>query len=123
MRADFKLTEYRRNALIRSLGPLDPILERAGLGVGDQAALLAYEIGRFGEPITPFDVTEEPVAALICNWVFPNGRYALAGILESDPNQEFSVIKAIDELSAKQLAQSRTQIRYFSFALCCSLFP
>lgn len=100
---------------------IDPHLEQAELGCGDTASLLGYEIGRFGEQITPFNMHEEPVAEFITKCVLPNGQHALAGVLETDPQQEFSVIQAVGKLTPEQFEQCRAQIKFFVFRLCAPL--
>jgi hypothetical protein len=119
-RADVDLTDYRRHALLRTLGTLDATLERAAMGVGKTVVLLFYELGRFGEQITPFDEEAEPLAAWITTWCWPDGTHVFAGILEPDIDQEFSVLHAIDALTPHQLERCRTWTQFVSGCLFLS---
>jgi hypothetical protein len=117
IRPDFKLTQYRRKGLLRTLGPLDSTLEQAGLGAGETVSLLFYELGRFGEQITPFDEEGEPLAAWVATLRWPDRKHIFAGVLEPDIDQEFSVIQVIERLTPTQLERCRAWTQFFSSCL------
>jgi len=117
LRADATLSEYRQQALLRQLGPLDLKFERAGINLGGTVFVLSYEIARFGEQITPLDEDREPAAALLAKAVLPNGIHVLAGLLETDETHPLSAIRAIRSLSSAQFEQCRGYVSSLPDAL------
>jgi hypothetical protein len=117
LRADATLSEYKRRALLRQIGPLDPIFERAGINPGEAIFIFLYELARFGELITPLDETKEPMASALAQAVLPNGLHPLAGLLETDESHPLSAVLAIRNLTSHQLEECRTWVATFPFAL------
>jgi hypothetical protein len=117
MRADTTLSEYKRRALLRQIGPLDPIFERAGINPGGAVFIVLYELARFGEQITPLDENKEPLASALAKAVFPNGLHIFAGLLETDDTHPLSAVLAIRNLTSHQLEECRTWVATFPLAL------
>jgi hypothetical protein len=110
MRADTTLSEYKRRALLRQIGPLDPIFERAGINPGGAAFILFYELARFGEQITSIDPKMEPLASALAKAVLLNGLHIFAGLLETDDTHPLSAVLAIRNLTSDQLEECRTWV-------------
>jgi hypothetical protein len=117
MRRDTTLSEYKRRALLRQLGPLAPVFERAGVNPGGAVFLVFYEFARFGEQITPIEEDKEPLAALLSKVALPNGVHIFAGLLEDDETHPLSAVHSIRNLSRKQLEECRALVSTFPLAL------
>jgi hypothetical protein len=120
LRADATLSEYKRSALLRQIGPLSPILERAGINPGGALFLTFYELARFGEQITPFDRNNEPLAAALAMATFPSGLHIFAGLLETDETHPLSAMRAIRTLYSDKLEQCRAWAASLPAALIVS---
>jgi hypothetical protein len=117
LRADSTLSEYKRRALLRQIGPLDPIFERAGINPGGAVFILFYELARFGEQISGFHENEEPLAALLAKAVLPNGVHIFAGLLETDETHPPSAVRAMRRLTSEQFDQCRASVALFPVVL------
>ena len=116
-RRDITLSEYRRLALLRQLGPLDPVFQRAGVNPGEEVFILLYELARFGEQITPLEEDRAPLAVLLAKARLPNGAHILAGLLEEDDTHPLSAVRSIRGLSPNQLKECRVYASMLPSAL------
>jgi hypothetical protein len=105
LRRDKSLTEYRKLALLRQLGPVDGRFAQHGVSFGPAVYLLAYELMRFGERITPVS-EDDAVASLFQDFTHTNGVHALAWLLE-DPDAEHSAFRALTSLSDQEWFECR----------------
>jgi hypothetical protein len=110
VRRDVDLTEYRRLALRRQLGPLDPTLKEAGFDFGAAVVTASYEFARFGELISPIDKNKEPIAAFLASATLPNGVHFCAGLLETDDTHPLSAVRAMRQLTNEQFEECRNWI-------------
>jgi hypothetical protein len=105
LRRDKSLTEYRKLAHLRQLGPVDGRFAQHGVSFGPAVYLLAYELMRFGERITPVS-EDDVVASLFQDLTHNNGVHALAWLLE-DPDAEHSAFRALRNSSAEEWFECR----------------
>jgi hypothetical protein len=117
LRRDVGLTEYRRSALRRQLGPLDPVLKQAGFDLGAAVVTVFYEIARFGELISHIDEDTEPIAALVASAVLPNGLHVFAGLWEIDDDHPLSAARAMRQLTNEQFDECRIWAGLFPIGL------
>ena len=117
IRRDVDLTEYRRLALRRQLGPLDPILKQAGFDFGAAVTIAFYELARFGEQISPIDKNAEPLAALLASAMLPSGLNIFSGLLEMEDDHPLSAVRSIRQLTDKQFQECRMGSQLFPLGL------
>jgi hypothetical protein len=117
IRRDVDLTEYRRLALRRQLGPLDPLLKDAGFDFGAAVVIAFYELARFGEQVSPIDKNTEPLAAALSSVALPNGLHVLAGLLEIEDDHPLSAVYAMRQLTNVQFEECRQWIGFLPTGL------
>ncbi len=104
---DTQLTERRKLAIGRQLGPLDASFVDAGVDFGRPTFLLGYELARFGKQITAFSPEEVPLAPLLLDFRCESGVHVLAGLLETEAMASPSAVFAMRSLDPEDSEKCR----------------